>query len=270
MNNQKRFDYGKLLLGIFASAVFIFLVVPTILSVPMSFSDTNYLVFPPKGFTLKWHHQFLTDDKWVTPTLFSLKLAFITTGISLIIGTMASLAMVRGVLPGKRILHIFFLSPMMTPLIVTAFAVYGLFAKLRLIGTLHGLVLAHTIICVPYAILVISANLYRFDLSMELAARNLGASAFKAFWHITLPLIRPGIIAAGIFCFIESLDELVLVLFLMGTTKLTLPLRMFSNIRFSITPTVAAASTVFVVVAIGTIIALSFIEKKEKKPGTQE
>jgi putative spermidine/putrescine transport system permease protein len=105
---------------------------------------------------------------------------------------------------------------------------------------------------------------------MELAARNLGASAFKAFWHITLPLIRPGIIAAGIFCFIESLDELVLVLFLMGTTKLTLPLRMFSNIQFSITPTVAAASTVFIVVAIGTIIALSFIEKKEKKPGTQE
>jgi ABC-type spermidine/putrescine transport system permease subunit II len=159
---------------------------------------------------------------------------------------------------------------MMVPLIVTAFAVYGVFAKFHLIGTLPGLVLAHTVICVPYAILVITANLYRFDLSMELAARNLGASAFKAFWHITLPIIRPGIIAAGIFCFIESLDELVLVLFLMGTTKFTLPLRMFSDIQFRITPTIAAAATVFIVAAIGTIIALSFIEKGGKKPGTQE
>ena len=270
MKNQRRTEYGKIFIGIFAGAVFTFLVVPTILSVPMSFSDTNYLVFPPKGLTLKWHHTFFTDEKWVAPTLFSLKLASITTGVSLIIGTMGSLAMVRGVLPGKRIFHIFFLSPMMTPLIVTAFAVYGLFASLRLIGTLPGLVLAHTIICVPYVILVVTANLYRFDLSMELAARNLGASALRTFMHVTLPIIRPGIIAAGIFCFIESLDELVLVLFLMGTTKMTLPLRMFSNIQFRINPTVAAASTVFIVAAIGTIIALSFIGRKEKKLETQE
>ncbi len=270
MNNRARVDYGKILLGIFTCAVFVFLVVPTLLSVPMSFSETKYLAFPPKGFTWKWHHQFFTDEKWMEPTLFSLKLASITTVVCLIIGTMASLALVRGVLPGKRIINIFFLSPMMTPLIVTAFAVYGLFAKLHLIGTLHGLVLAHTIIGIPYAMLVITANLYRFDLSMELAARNLGAGPFKTFWYVTLPLIKPGIIAAGIFVFIESLDELVLVLFLMGTTKFTLPLRMFANIQFRITPTVAAASTVFIVAAIGTIIALSFIQKKEKTLGTQE
>lgn len=270
MKQKKRIDYGRILLGVFCVAVFTFLVIPTILSVPMSFSDTNYLVFPPKGFTLDWHKKFFTDDRWVTPTLFSLKLALVTTVVSLIIGTMASLALVRGIIPGKRILHLFFLSPMMVPLIVTAFAVYGIYAKLHLIGTLPGLVLAHTVICVPYAILVITANLYRFDLSMELAARNLGASALKAFMYVTLPIIKPGIIAAGIFCFITSLDELVLVLFLMGTTKFTLPLRMFSNIQFRIDPTVAAAATVFIIAAIGTIIALSFIEKGGKRPGTQE
>jgi ABC-type spermidine/putrescine transport system permease subunit II len=190
--------------------------------------------------------------------------------VSLIIGTMASLAMVRGMIPGKRILHLFFLSPMMIPLIVTAFAVYGVFASLHLIGTLTGMVLAHTIICVPYVILVVTANLYRFDMSLELAARNLGAGALRTFRHVTLPLIKPGIIAAGVFCFIESLDELVLVLFLIGTTKMTLPLRMFSEIEFRIAPTVAAASTVFIVAAIGTIMALSFIEKKEKTIGLKE
>ena len=269
MKTRRRIDYGKIFIGIFAIAVFVFLVVPTILSVPMSFSETNYLAFPPEGLTLKWHQKFFTDEKWTKPTLFSLELASITTAVCLIIGTMASLAMVRGVLPGKRILHVFFLSPMMTPLIVTAFAVYGLFAKLHLIGTLPGLVLAHSIICVPYVILVVTANLYRFDLSVELAARNLGANAFQTFMYVTLPIIKPGIIASGIFCFIESLDELVLVLFLMGTTKMTLPLRMFSNIQFRINPTVAAASTVFIIAAIGTIIALSFTQGAEKKPQIQ-
>ena len=270
MNTHTKSKIGSYALGGFAGLVFFFLVVPTILVVPMSFTETRYLVFPPEGFSLQWHQQFFTDSRWVEPTLLSLKLASLTTVVSLIIGTMASLALVRGIIPGKRIVHLFFLSPMMIPLIVTAFAVYGVFAQFRLIGTLPGLVIAHTIIGVPYAILVITANLYRFDTSLELAARNLGASAFKTFVHVTLPMIKPGIIAAGVFCFIESLDELVLVLFLVGTTKMTLPLRMFSEIEFRIAPTVAAASTVFIIAAIGTIMALTFIEKKEKSIGLKE
>lgn len=270
MNDQPNGHLGKIMLGIFAGMVFVFLVIPTILVVPMSFTETRYLVFPPQGFSLQWHQEFFTNSRWVDPTIFSLKLAVLTTIVSLVIGTMASLALVRGMIPGKRVVHLFFLSPMMVPLIVTAFAVYGIFASFRLIGTLPGLVIAHTIIGVPYVILVVTANLYRFDVSLELAARNLGASALKTFLHVTLPMIKPGIIAAGVFCFIESLDELVLVLFLVGTTKMTLPLRMFSEIEFRIAPTVAAASTVFIIAAIGIVIALSFIEKKEKSLGIME
>jgi len=270
MEHGQHLTIGKLLMGILTASIFAFLVIPTILAVPMSFTETRYLAFPPAGFSMQWYYQFFSDRKWIDPTILSLKLASITTVVSLVLGTMASLALVRGVLPKKRVFHFFFLSPMMIPLIVTAFAVYGMFANFHLIGKLPGLVIAHTIIGVPYVVLVITANLYRFDTSLELAARNLGANAFKTFMYITLPLIKPGIIAAGIFCFIESLDELVLVLFLIGTTKLTLPLRMFSEIEFRITPTVAAASTVFIVAAIGTIIALSFIEHKEKEIGLKE
>ncbi len=269
MTTQRRKNHGKILLGLIAGAVFAFLVLPTILVVPMSFTATKFLVFPPEGFTMHWHHKFFTDDRWISPTLFSLKLAFITTLVSLIIGTMASLAMARGILPGKSILHLFFVSPLMIPLIVTAFAVYGLFATFHLIGTTTGMVLAHTIICVPYVILVVTANLYRFDVSLEMAARNLGANALRTFMHVTLPIIKPGIIAAGVFCFISSLDELLLAMFLIGTTKMTLPLQMFSEIQFRINPVVAAASTVFIVAAIGTIIALSFVAGKEKRPQTQ-
>ena len=165
MNHEQKLSVGKIFLGGLVTLIFIFLVLPTILAVPMSFTETRYLAFPPKGFSLQWHQQFLTDNKWIEPTIFSLKLASITTVVSLIIGTMASLALVRGILPGKRILHLFFLSPMMIPLIVTAFAVYGIFATFRLIGTMPGMVIAHTIIGIPYVMLVITANLYRFDLS---------------------------------------------------------------------------------------------------------
>jgi len=210
MKNRPETDYGRIILGCFVAAVFVFLVIPTILAVPMSFSTTKYLVFPPKGFTLYWHQKFFTDHRWTAATLFSLKLAFIATAVSLVIGTLASLALVRGILPGKRLLHLFFFFFLMIPVIVTAFAVYGIFARLHLIGTLVGMVIAHTIICVPYVILVVTANLYRFDISLEMASRNLGADAFRTFMYITLPLIKPGIIASGVFCFIESLDELLL------------------------------------------------------------
>ena len=265
MKEQGGLGIGRLCLTVFVALVFVFLLLPTLLAVPMSFSDTTFLVFPPKGFTLDWYENFFTSRRWTAPTWLSLKLATITTLVSLVIGIMASLALVRGKLPGKRALHIFILSPMMTPLIVTGFAVYGLYARMHLIGTTLGMVIAHVIICVPYVILVVTANLYRFDLSLERAARSLGAGPLRTFRHVTLPLILPGVMAGAIFSFIESLDELVLVLFLIGTKKMTLPLRMFSEIQFRINPTVAAASTVFIIAAIGTVMATAMIQKKEAR-----
>lgn len=263
MNIKKRIGYGKIILGAFVAVIFVYQLIPSLLSVPMSFTETGYLIFPPKGFSLQWHHQIFADEKWFKPLIFSLELALVSTAISLVIGTMASLAFVRGVFRGKKILRLFFLSPMIIPLIITAFAIYGLFARLHILGTLGGMALGHAIITSPFAILVISASLFRYDLSMELAARNLGASAFKAFMFVTFPIIKPAIISAAIFCFIASLDEMVLALFLMGTTKFTLPLRMFSNIQHGITPELAAASTIFIIAAVGTLLALTFLQKKD-------
>jgi len=257
-------NWGKIVLSLFAGMIFAFLVIPSLMAVPMSFTGTRYLIFPPKGFTLNWYHIFLTNEQWVMPTLFSLRVAIITTFVSLILGSMASLALVRGTLPGRRILNVFFISPMMIPVIITAFAVYGLYAKFRLIGSTMGMVLAHSILCVPFVILVVTANLYRFDISLEMAARNLGANAIKAFLFVTLPLIKPGIIAAGIFCFITSLDDLVLAMFLIGTRRMTLPIRIFSQIQFRITPVVAAASSVFIVAAIVIVVILAFIRQDRK------
>ena len=263
MQEKGGWGLGRIFLTIFVTLTFIFLMLPTLLAVPMSFSDTQFLVFPPEGFTLGWYENFFTNERWTGPAILSLKLAAITTLVSLVLGIMASLALVRGKLPGKRVLHIFILSPMMTPLIVTGFAVYGVFARFHLIGTTLGMVIAHITICVPYVILVVTANLYRFDLSLERAARNLGAGPIRTFYHVTLPVILPGVLAGAIFSFIESLDELVLVLFLIGTKKMTLPLRMFSEIQFRINPTVAAASTVLIIAAIGTVMATALIQKND-------
>jgi ABC-type spermidine/putrescine transport system permease subunit II len=240
------------------------------MALPMSFTDTRYLVFPPEGFTLKWYYEVLGSEKWTLPILFSLKIASLATLVSLILGIMASLALVRGNLPGRKILNLFFISPIMIPVIITAFAVYGIYAKMHLIGTTIGMVVAHTILCVPFAILVITANLYRFDISLEMAARNLGANAFKTLVFITIPLIRPGIITAGIFCFIMSLDDLILAMFLVGTRRITLPIRIFSQLQFRIDPAVAVASTIFIVSAISVVIILAFMRKSGKTDGIRK
>jgi len=264
MLQKQKFGYYKVLGGFFFGIVGAFLILPSIMSIPMSFSNTTFLVFPPKGFTTFWYQKFLTDESWIQPTLFSLKLALITTFVSLTIGIMASYALIRGVLPGKKIIHIFFISPMMIPVIVIAFAAYGLYAKLRLIGSTTGMVIAHTILSIPFVILIITANLVRFDQSLEMAARNLGANSLKTFMYVNLPLIKPGIIAAGIFSFRNSLDDLVMAMFLIGTTKMTLPLQMFTEIQMRINPVVAAASTVFIMAATGTIIILVFLRTDKK------
>jgi ABC-type spermidine/putrescine transport system permease subunit II len=258
-------SYAKIVLAILAGGVLAFLVFPSIMALPISFTETRFLKFPPEGFTLKWYEKFLTDSYWREPTLFSLRVAFFTTISSLLLGGLTSLALVRGRLPGKRILNLLFISPIMIPIIIIAFAVYGVYAKFRLIGTDLGIVIGHTILTVPFVILVISANLYRFDISLELAARNLGANSIKTFWYITLPLIMPGIVASGVFCFIISLDDLVLAMFLIGTRRSTLPIRIFSQIKFSIDPVVAAASAVFILVAVLVIVILAFKGKGEKR-----
>ena len=153
----------------------------------------------------------------------------------------------------------------MIPVIVIAFAVYGVYAKLGLTGTVLGLVLAHSIYTTPFVILIISANLYRFDMSLELASRNLGANALRTYFHITFPLIKPGIISAGIFCFIMSMDELVIAMFLVGTRKVHLPIMMYSQLNYRLDPVVATASTIFILASIAVVIGLSFFQYRKNK-----
>ena len=245
-------------------AILTFLMAPTLLILPMSFSSTEYLAFPPRGISLQWYRLFLTDPDWVDATLFSLQIAALTTATSTVIGTMGSLALVRGRLPGRQMLEALLLAPLIVPHIIVAIAVYLQFAPLGLTGTVLGFVLVHTALAVPYVVLVVSAALQRLPPSLEMAGLNLGASRLRCFWSITMPLIGPAILAGAVFAALASFDETVVSFFISGVEHKTVTRKMFEDIEFNVSPVIAAASTVFVV---GTV-ALMWLADTAKRVAT--
>ncbi|WP_246801091.1 ABC transporter permease [Mesorhizobium amorphae] len=238
-------------IGMFCTAVLIFLILPTLLVVPMSFSATSYLRFPPSGFSLQWYHEYFKDPEWVSATLFSLRIACLTMLASTVIGTMAALALVRGRVPGRETINALLLAPLIVPHIIVAIAVYLQFAPLRLTGTTVGFVLIHSALAVPYVVIIVSVGLTRIDFSLEMAALNLGASRLRAFLEVTMPLIMPAIAAGAVFAFLASFDETIVSFYISGVENKTVTRKLFEDIDFDLSPVIAAVSTIFVVVTIG-------------------
>jgi mannopine transport system permease protein len=229
-----------------AGAILAFLILPSLLVVPMSFSATTFLRFPPSGFSLRWYEAFFSDPGWVDATLFSLQIALMTTVTSAVIGTMAAFSLVRGSLPAKDLISALLLAPLIVPHVVVAIAVYFQFAPLGLVGTRLGFVLIHTALAVPYVVLVVSAALQRVPPSLEMAGLNLGATRLRCFQAITLPLIAPSIAAGAVFAFLASFDETVVSFFISGVDHKTVTRKMLEDIEFNLSPLIAAASTLFV------------------------
>ena len=229
-----------------AGAILAFLILPSLLVVPMSFSATTFLRFPPSGFSLRWYEAYFSDPGWVDATLFSLQIALMTTVTSAVIGTMAAFSLVRGSLPAKDLISALLLAPLIVPHVVVAIAVYFQFAPLGLVGTRLGFVLIHTALAVPYVVLVVSAALQRVPPSLEMAGLNLGATRLRCFQAITLPLIAPSIAAGAVFAFLASFDETVVSFFISGVDHKTVTRKMLEDIEFNLSPLIAAASTLFV------------------------
>lgn len=262
---RRRFDrlrpaYGWIALRVFTAAVLGFLVAPVLIVIPMSFSTTTYLTFPPKGFTLTWYAHYLDDTAWMAATGLSLRVAGLTTVGAVGLGTLAAIGLVRGTFARKSLAYFAILAPLIVPLIVSAVAIYFLFVQLRLVGGLWAFVLAHTVIAIPVVVLVVSAALRRVDESLERAATILGATRVRAFIAVTLPILRPAIVAGGLFAFITSFDEIVMALFLAGTTSSTLPKKMWESLRFQIDPTISAVSTLLVVLSLIVLIGATRLQ----------
>ncbi|WP_342641355.1 ABC transporter permease [Rhodoligotrophos ferricapiens] len=246
-------SWGRALLYLYAGLVFAFLMVPLLIVFPISFSSASYLQFPPPGFSLRWYEAYFQDYSWLDSTYRSLKIAAATTVLATVLGTMMAFSLVRGRYPGRETINQLSMTPLLVPTIIYSVAIYGLFSQLRLIGDWRGIVLAHTVLAIPYVVIIVSASLKTVDPRLEQAAMGLGASRLKAVWRVTLPIIRPALVSAMFLAFVSSFDELVVAMFL-GGANMTLPKKMFDNIMNEIDPTIAAVSVMqvlLVCVALG-------------------
>ncbi|MGD0187972.1 MAG: ABC transporter permease [Roseiarcus sp.] len=238
------------LLWAYSVAVFAFLVVPLLVVVPVSFSSGMYLQFPPPGLSLHWYEDYFGDPQWIDATILSLKIALCVVVLAVGIGSLAALVIVRMPFPGIGLVRLILMTPLIVPSVVVAIAVYSVYVTFHLIGSFLGIVLAHTIVALPFTVVLMVAGFQRVDRRLEEASYTMGASVAWTFRHVTLPILRPSIFAAAIFAFIASWDEIIMVIFIGGGAGTTLPLRMFNYLRTEINPTIAAVSTLLLVFAI--------------------
>ncbi|WP_017277294.1 ABC transporter permease [Sinorhizobium meliloti] len=255
---------GIIALGVGIGCILFFLLLPTLIVLPMSLSETDYIEFPPQGLTLKWYSAYFNDPDWMTATWFSLKIALATTATATVVGTMAALAIVRGSLPFRSTLQALALGPMIVPHIILGVALYLSFAPLQLTGSFYGFLVAHTVLAVPYVIITVTASLQRFDPTLELAALNCGANRMQAFFLVVLPNIVPGVAAAAVFAFLASFDEATVAFFISDIGGKSIGRKMFEDIDFNLTPVIAAVSTVLVATSLLLMGTLHLMNRKSR------
>src|SRR5262252_8100397 len=251
--------------GALAALVFLYLLFPILIVIPLSFSSGNYLSFPPPGFSLRWYENFLGRSDWLEATWLSIWIGSAVTALATALGVPTAIALVRGKFRGKGLVVGFIMSPVIAPVIIVAIGIYFFYARLGLIGNPLGLVIAHTCLAVPFVVINVAATLQGFDRRLEQAAMNLGATPWRTFWQVTFPIIRPGVLAGALFAFISSFDELVVALFVSGTSAVTLPRKMWESIRFEIDPTIAAVSTMLIVLTGGLFLSAELLRRRSER-----
>lgn len=261
--------FGDFALTFTVSATFLFLMLPGLIIVILSFNSAQFLTFPPPGFSLQWYKAYLNDWNWIEATYRSVVVAIIVTFVATILGTMASIALVRYPVRGASMIYLFFISPLIVPTVVLGISMYSLFAGMRLIGSYSSLVIAHTILALPFVVMNVTAALHDFDQNLERAARSMGATPFESFYKVVLPVIRPGIFSGAILAFITSFDEIVITLFLAGSNP-TLPRKMYDGIQIQISPTLTAVGTIFIVSSAALLISAALIRRASARHSAAE
>jgi putative spermidine/putrescine transport system permease protein len=242
----------------------LYLVAPLVNVLIISFSSAPFLTFPPPGFSMQWYRNLFGDPTWFGSLLTSVKILIPTAIISTAIGTAASYGLARSNFPGKQLLTGFIMAPMVVPVIIVAIGVFGVFRKVGLFGNLPGLILAHTVLTVPYVVATVSAALTVVDQRLEQAAMTLGATPLVTFRRITLPLILPAILSGLLFAMVISFDELVVSLFISTPTVRPVTVQMWSNIRGAVDPTIAAVATIIFLFSLLALVADIIARKRTR------
>ena len=249
-------QYGRWAYYAINGLILFFLLAPLFVVAVFSLNPTPYIQFPPVGVTLRWYEKFFSSPEFMGSLWLSLRVAAAVVVLASTIGACAALAIARGGMPGARFLGGLFLAPLMLPAILTGLALFQVLLALGIGRPTWALVIGHTIVAVPYVIRTTTAVLADFDRRIEEAAAVLGASPSRVFFEVTLPIIRPGVIAGGIFAFIVSFDQFPISLFLVAPNKETLPIVMFNYMKFDLDGAIAAASMVSILLALAVVIAI--------------
>ena len=263
--------------------VLFFLVMPLIAVIPISFSSSPFLqftsqmlAFEPEAYSLRWYKMLIGDcsdpgittvctDRWVRGAQNSLFIGIIATFLATTLGIMASLGLSRSHMPFRKAIMAIMISPLVVPLIITASGLFFFFAKFNLVATYTGLIFAHTVLGLPFVVITVTATLVGFDQNLTRAAASLGGSPFLNFFKIQMPLILPGVISGGLFAFITSFDEVVIVLFVGGPEQVTLPRQMWSGIRQEISPTILSAATILVIISILLLTTVELLRRRTER-----
>lgn len=235
-------------------AVLAFLLLPLIVVIPISFSPSTVLHFPPAGLSWRWYEDFFSDDRWINAAWLSIRVGVSVSIVSTLIGMLAAVALTRFITLGKGLMRSLVLSPLIVPLIITSVGVYYVMSELGMNSTFQGILVGHTVLALPYSVIIIESALRGYDVTLDEAAVSLGASRVLTFRKITMPIILPSILASATFAFITSWDEVLLVTFLGGPSAQTLPLRMFEFLTTQIRPTIAAISSMLIVTLVGLML----------------
>jgi putative spermidine/putrescine transport system permease protein len=242
----------------------VFLLAPALFIVILSFSNDKRVSFPPQSWGLDRYVDIFTSGKWGAPTLLSLEIGVWVAVASLVVALPLVFALKRSSLPGRGLLEAMAIAPLVIPVSAYAVGLYAVFAQLDLLGTKHGIVLAHTVHALPMVVIVLSTSLDQVRPDLELAAMTMGANRLKAWTSVTVRLLAPSIIAAMLFGFISSFDEAVFITFLGGVGLVTLPKYIFDSVQYAVDPAITAMATILMITTAGIMLLGSALRKDNK------
>lgn len=261
---------SKVLLRGFVALVLVWLMIPVIIIVPMSFSGSRFLAFPPPSWSLRWYEAYLANPLWMQATRVSLAVATASAILATVLGTAAAYALNTSNSRAMRAAQVVLFLPLVVPIVITAVGVFLVFAKVGLLASLPGLILADTMLALPYVITSVLVGLRKFDPVQEMVSRSLGMNRFRTFFVVVLPQIRASVVSGLLFAFIAALDETVVALFISGGEYQTLTKRMFTALRDEIDPTIAAISTLLTVISFLVVTIAALSSREEPRAGAAE
>jgi putative spermidine/putrescine transport system permease protein len=250
---------------VIVAAILVFLIAPILVIMPLSFNSEPYFSYPMPGLSLRWYEDFFTNVRWTSALKMSIIVGVSVTLVSTALGTLAALGLSRPRFPARGIIMSLLISPIIVPVIISAIGMYFFYTRIGLTNSIPGIVLAHTALATPFVVITVTATLSGFDQTLTRAAASLGSNPVHSFFKVTLPLILPGVISGGLFAFVTSFDEVVVVLFIASPEQRTLPKQMFSGIREMISPTITAAATLLIIFAVTMLTTVELLRRRSER-----